>query len=87
MEFKEIIKAVRTDLRTTFKDFKVSVREQQGGLNYVMYVHINNKDGSRVEREILKKANSIANKYNSSNDTNIMNDYFNYDYYAIVQSY
>ena len=87
MSFKETIKAVRKELRETFKDYKVSVREQQGGYNYCMYVHINNKDGSPVTKEILKQATEIADRRNNANDTDIMTDYFNYDYYAIVQSY
>ena len=52
-----------------------------------MYVHINNKDGSPVTKEILKQATEIADRRNNANDTDIMTDYFNYDYYAIVQSY
>ena len=87
MSFKETIKSVRTELKKTFKDYKVSVRERQGGYSYCMYIHINNKDGSPVTKEILKQATEIADRRNNSNDTDIMTDYFNYDYYAIVQSY
>lgn len=87
MEFKEIIKAVRKELRETFKGYKVSVRERQGGYTYGIRINITTADGDTVGKEIIKKAQEIADKYNNANDTDIMTDYFNYDYYAFVSSH
>ena len=87
MEFKQIIKEVRKELRAKFKGYKLSVTEQQCGTNHCMNISIYNQDGTSVSKEIKKQVKEIAQKRNNANDTDIMTDYFNYDYYAFVHSY
>lgn len=76
MEFKEIIKKVRKEIREAYKGHKVSVRERQGGYSYAMTIDIEG-----VDRDQLDKARTIIKKYQDAGDTDIMRDYFDYNFY------
>lgn len=78
LEFGEIIKRVRKEIKEAYKGHQVSVTKPYYGK---IIVEIDN--GDRSNPELLNKAREIIKKYRYDN-SDIMTDYFDTNFYYTI---
>lgn len=78
LNFEEIIKRIRKEIREAYKGHKVSVKQQ-----YYGKITIDIDNGDRSNNELLDKAREIIHKYRYDN-SDIMTDYFDTNFYYTI---
>lgn len=78
-EFLKNLKTIRKEIREAYKGYKVSVQQGRGGYTPVIHIHI---DGCNYEE--LEAARKIVKKFQDPGETDIMTDYFDYNFYYTI---
>ncbi len=78
LDFEEIIKRVRKEVKEAYKEHKVSVKQQ-----YYGKITIDIDNGDRSNNELLDKAREIIHKYRYDN-SDPMTDYFDTNFYYTI---
>ena len=78
LEFNEIVKRIRKEIRETYKGHKVSVVK-----DYYNHINIDIDDGYTRENGILDRAREIVKRYNYDN-SDAMTDYFDTNFYYTI---
>ena len=78
LEFNEIVKRIRKEIRETYNGHKVSVVT-----DYYNHINIDFVDGYTRENGILDRAREIVKRYNYDN-SDAMTDYFDTNFYYTI---